>query len=119
MLKRFLAPKHTRGRIWAARALAITADLVQIVLSPLFGWGGDDVIDVAVGIALVWLLGWHIVLLPAFVTEMIPYVGLVPTWTAAVLFVTRKGEQPDAPPAESSPQALPPPYEAKRSDGPL
>ncbi|HEY6867955.1 MAG TPA: hypothetical protein VI792_11900, partial [Candidatus Eisenbacteria bacterium] len=49
----------------------------------------DDVLDVAVGLVLVRLLGWHWVFLPAFLAELVPGLDLVPTWTAAVLFALR------------------------------
>jgi hypothetical protein len=96
-LNEFLSPKRTRGRIWAARALAIFADLLEIVLFPVFALGGasppNDVVDVFMMIALTWLLGWHPAFLSTFIAEMLPFLSLVPTWTAAVLFVTRDGAE--------------------------
>jgi len=35
------------------------------------------------------LLGWHVAFLPAFVVELLPVADLFPTWTIAVLYVTR------------------------------
>jgi len=79
-----------------ARAVALGADLVQML--PAF-WPGalspwDDVLDVVVGLVLVRLIGWHWAFLPAFVGELIPGFDLFPTWTAAVLFVTRGKRAP-------------------------
>jgi hypothetical protein len=99
----------------AARILAVTADLVQIVLLPAF-WPGilspaNDVIDGVVAVALVAMLGWHWAFAPAFVAEMVPMVDLVPTWTAAVLLATRgrAGAAAPPPPVEVvRPPALPP-----------
>jgi hypothetical protein len=82
----------TPGRIRAARAIAMLADLAEIVVFPAFMEGllspANDVLDVAVAVTLSVLLGWHWAFLPSFLAEMIPVVGLVPTWTAAVFYVT-------------------------------
>jgi ethanolamine transporter EutH len=82
----------TAAQIRAARAIAMLADLAEIVVFPAFMEGflspANDVLDVAVAVALTWLLGWHWAFLPSFLAEMIPVVGLVPTWTAAVFYVT-------------------------------
>jgi len=110
-MKAVLSPRTVR----AARTLAVTADLVQIVLLPVF-WPGilsaaNDVIDVAVAAALVAMLGWHWAFAPAFVAEMVPVFDLVPTWTAAVLLATRGRAGPSGPPPAVDlvpPPALPP-----------
>lgn len=85
-------------RILTARCIAIIADAVQILLIPVFAGGAasvvDDALDVAVGITLTALVGWHWVFLPAFVTEIIPMVDLAPTWTIAVLIATRQRGDP-------------------------
>ena len=82
----------TPGRIRTARAIAMIADLAEIVVFPAFMEGilspVNDAVDVVVAVALTRLLGWHWAFLPTFLTEMIPVVGLVPTWTAAVFYVT-------------------------------
>jgi hypothetical protein len=92
----------TAGKIQAARAIAVSADLVQLGLFPIFGEGvlspWNDALDVAVALVLMRLLGWHWALLPSLVAELVPGLNLVPTWTAAVLFITRGGGEP-APPA--------------------
>jgi hypothetical protein len=98
----------TPGRVRAARAVALAADLVQIAVFPTFSEGVlspfNDVLDVAVGAALIGLLGWHWALVPTLVSEMVPVWDVVPTWTAAVWLVTRgKG------PASSPPPQIPPP----------
>lgn len=81
------------GKARWALALAMIADVVQIGLVPLFGWGAlfwpNDALDIVVGVAMLVLLGWHWAFLPSFVAEMVPALNLFPTWTAAVLFVTR------------------------------
>ncbi|MDP1891764.1 MAG: hypothetical protein Q8K55_12805, partial [Gemmatimonadaceae bacterium] len=85
---------RARRRILIARGIAIIADAVQIVLLPVFAGGAaspmNNALDVAVGITMTALVGWHWVFLPAFVTEIIPMVDLAPTWTIAVFIATRQ-----------------------------
>jgi hypothetical protein len=105
----------TVARIRAARAIAMLADLAQIVVMPAFSGGAlspvNDALDVGVGIALSWLLGWHWAFLPSFLSELIPIWDLVPTWTAAVWYVT-SGTVPPAggppgPPIDVTPKSPP------------
>jgi hypothetical protein len=74
--------------------VAIAADLLQIVFLPIFGMGGFspvvDGLDMIVAIAMILLLGWHLAFLPTLIAELVPGLNLIPTWTAAVFFVTRK-----------------------------
>ncbi len=78
----------------SARWIAVLADVFQIVVFPAFFPGIvsplNDILDVAVAIVMVALVGWHIAFLPTFLAELVPGIGLFPTWTIAVLFVTRK-----------------------------
>jgi hypothetical protein len=94
----------TPERIRTARLVALGVDLLQIVLLPAFFPAAlspaADVLDLAAAIVLIRLLGWHWAFLPTFVAELIPVVGLVPTWTAAVLLATRHGASLPAPPPE-------------------
>lgn len=87
--ERALAP----GRVRAARAVAIAADLLQIVVFPAFLPGAasvfEDVLDAVVALLMFLLVGWHWAFLPTFLAELIPAFDLVPTWTAAVFFATR------------------------------
>ena len=73
--------------------VAIAADLLQVAAQPLFAAGGaspaGDVLDVAVAVIMIRVLGWHWAFLPTFIVELIPFVDLVPTWTAAVWIATR------------------------------
>ena len=70
------------------------ADAIQIALFPLFAEGAlsplDDLLDIAVAWLLTKLLGWHWVFLPSFIAELVPGLDLVPSWTIAVLYVTRE-----------------------------
>jgi len=81
------------SRVWIARVLALAVDAVQIVFMPMFGEGivspFNDVLDVIVGLAMVWLVGWHWAFLPSFAAELVPGLDLFPSWTTAVWFATR------------------------------
>ncbi|MGA8104249.1 MAG: hypothetical protein WB869_18960, partial [Candidatus Acidiferrales bacterium] len=83
-------------RFRAAMTLAIIADALQIVVFPLFIEGAaspaDDVLDLGIGAALVYLLGWHWEFLPSFFAKLVPGVDLVPFWTMAVANVYRKSK---------------------------
>ena len=87
-------PAPSSRRVWAARLLAVAADAMQILFLPFFGVGflspAMDFVDVAVAIALTLLVGWNWAFLPTFLAEIVPGVGLVPTWTLAAFFATRK-----------------------------
>src|SRR6202049_3619680 len=94
-------------RFRAAMIIAIIADALQIILLPLFVEGvespADDILDLGVGAALVYLLGWHWEFLPSFLAKLVPGVDLVPFWTMAVANVYRKSKR-IAVTAEESPQ---------------
>jgi hypothetical protein len=87
--RRWRDPRHL-----AALAIAVVADAVQIGLLPLFVEGAaapwNDVLDLLVGAALLMLLGWNAAFLPAFLSELVPFLDLFPTWTAAVVFVVTR-----------------------------
>lgn len=77
----------TGGRVSLAVILAVCADAVALVLGPL-GWTFlDEIVDVLMMIATIWLLGFHFLLLPTFVVELIPVADTLPTWTGCVLAV--------------------------------
>ncbi|MGD0506262.1 MAG: hypothetical protein ABSA27_00580 [Terriglobales bacterium] len=84
-----LKPEHR-----AAWAVAIAADVLQIVAFPFFAEGAmspaDSVLDLIVAFVMIRLLGWHWAFLPTAAAKLIPAADLFPTWTAAVWFVTRR-----------------------------
>lgn len=84
-------------RVRAALLLAIVADIIQMIVFPLFVEGAaspaDDVLDLCVGGVLSYLLGWHWEFLPSFLGKLVPGVDLVPLWTLAVANVYRKSKQ--------------------------
>lgn len=79
-----------RARV--ARWIALGVDVLQIAIFPILFPGSpwNNLLDVLTGIFMIALLGWHVAFLPTIVTELIPFVDLFPTWTVAVLFITRK-----------------------------
>ncbi|MFZ1072682.1 MAG: hypothetical protein WAO21_04530 [Verrucomicrobiia bacterium] len=96
----FRVPRLTRMRIVFALAVAVVADGLQFLLGP-FGWPfGDQAIDVVAMALTNWAIGFHWLLLPTFVAELIPLVDELPTWTACVIAVIalRKREQRAPPP---------------------
>ena len=102
-------------RVLAARVIAVTADAIQLGFMPLFAGGAPEVfdaaLDLAVGIAMVALCGWHWAFLPAFAAELLPVVDLAPTWTIAVFLATRRagGSSIPAEVVRVEPPLLPPP----------
>jgi hypothetical protein len=95
-----MTASRTPGRLRAAFALAMIADLVQIGLWPVFFEGAfswlNDALDVLVAAAMILLVGWHWAFLPSLLAEVIPTFNLFPTWTAAIAYVARFGGR-DAP----------------------
>jgi len=85
--KMFERPPLTPQRVWLAYGIAVTVDVLQVILGPL-GWAfADEILDVA-AMALLWqLIGFHPVLLPTFVLELLPLADLLPTWTGCVTIV--------------------------------
>jgi hypothetical protein len=78
----------------AAFAVAVSADAAQLLLGPL-GWSfADEVLDLAAMVLTIWLLGFHLLLLPTFAIEILPVVDMLPTWTGCVgLVVARRRRQ--------------------------
>ena len=110
MTNPFRAKPLTRARIGWAIAVAVISDGIQVAAGP-FGWVGfDQTVDVVAMIITSLLLGFHPLLLPTFIVELVPLVDLMPTWTGcvgAVIFL-RKRSHPTEPPvvtADSNPSA--------------
>jgi hypothetical protein len=82
-------------RIGAAFAVAIVVDTAQLLLGPL-GWTlADEGLDLLAMALTIWLLGFHILLLPTFLVEILPVVDMLPTWTGCVgLVVARRRRRP-------------------------
>jgi hypothetical protein len=102
----FRVPPLTRARMLTALAIAAGADGLQLLLGPL-GWAfADQMIDCAAMLLIMWLLGFHILLLPTFVAELVPLVDDLPTWTACTIAVIalRRRKQRGATPVVSPPK---------------
>ena len=89
-------------------AVAVVADGLQLLLGPL-GWAFfDQAIDGMAMVLTMAILGFHVLLLPTFVLELVPVVQDLPTWTACVAAVIalrkrrqRQPPSPDKPPIDS------------------
>jgi hypothetical protein len=100
---KFDTPPLTRHRIWLAFAAAVTVDVAQLALGPL-GWAfADEILDVAAMLVTWRLLGFHPLLLPTFVLEVLPVADSLPAWTGCVALVValrrRQQPPPQAPPS--------------------
>src|ERR1041385_290694 len=80
-------PEITPRRISLAYAIAVSTDVLQILLGP-FGWAfTDELLDV-VAMALTWrLIGFHPLLLPTFILEFLPIADHPPSGTPCVALV--------------------------------
>ena len=90
----------SRSRLRAAYAVAVATDVLQFALGP-FGWAfSDEILDVIAMIATTRLIGFHPLLLPTFVLELVPIVDFLPTWTGCVAIVAalRRREAGGTPP---------------------
>ncbi|HEY2149179.1 MAG TPA: hypothetical protein VGH34_00140 [Vicinamibacterales bacterium] len=88
----------TRHRIWMAYGIAASVDACQWLLGPI-GWVlPDEVLDVVAAILISWTIGFHPLLLPTFVLELLPVADLLPTWTGCVALVILLRRKTDPPP---------------------
>ena len=98
------SPVLTRQRIWAAYAVAAVVDVLQLAIGPI-GWAfADEILDAA-AMLLTWrLIGFHPLLLPTFVLEVVPVADLVPAWTVCVaIVIALRRKQRNTPPAPPAP----------------
>ena len=108
----FPAPRLTPKRMVLAFAVAMAADAIQLAMVPLGPLAvlPHEAIDVVAMALTCWILGFHVLLLPTFILELVPVLGGVsPTWTACVAAVValRKREQRnEAAPLEVSPPPI-------------
>ena len=90
-----MVPVLTRKRIWFAFAVAALTDSAQLLLGPL-GWAFvDEGLDVIAMVLTTAAIGFHMLLLPTFVIELVPLADMLPTWTgctAAVVMLRRKAQ---------------------------
>jgi hypothetical protein len=104
LLSSFQSPVLTQERVRLAYAVAVTTDVLQLLLGP-FGWAGaDELLDVTAMILTWRLLGFHPLLLPTFALEFLPVADMLPTWTGCVAIVValrkhQQGRMPSRPDA--------------------
>lgn len=111
---RFAGPRLTQVRVVTAITFAAVADFLQIVLIPGQWFFVQQVIDVIAMVLTMVTLGFHLLLLPTFVVELIPIADMLPTWTGCVIAVIalRKRAQRSAdqlPPSTKKISDEPPP----------
>ena len=95
-----VVPVLTRKRIWFAFAVAALTDSAQLLLGPL-GWAFvDEGLDVIAMVLTTAAIGFHMLLLPTFVIELVPLADMLPTWTGCVAMVIglRRRQHIDPPP---------------------
>jgi hypothetical protein len=100
----FGRPIVTRKRIVLALAVAVVADALQVLLLPVAWTFAQSAVDLVAMILIMWLLGFHLLLLPTFVVEFVPVIDMLPTWTActvAVIAFRKREQRPPAPPAST------------------
>lgn len=104
-------PPLTGMRIALALAIAVAADAIQL-LSGVLGWFGlDQAIDAVTMVLICKVIGFHPLLLPTFVVELVPLLEDLPTWTGCTLAVValRRREPPPSPPSPAASPTIPPP----------
>ena len=98
----FESPSLTPARVRSAYAVAMATDLLQLILGP-FGWAFiDEALDVVAMILVSRALGFHVMLLPTFALEFLPFTDMLPTWTgcvAVVVAMRRRQQLVTTPPA--------------------
>ncbi len=99
------APLLTTPRMVLAMIVALAADGLQLSLASVGWFGLDQAIDAVAMLVLSRVIGFHILLLPTFVIELVPVLDDLPTWTActAAVIALRKREQRQSPPAPPPP----------------
>ena len=108
----FPAPPLTRSRMILALGIALAVDGLQLLFNA-FGWFGlDQALDCIAMLLLCRVIGFHVLLLPTFVVELVPVLEDLPTWVACTAMVIALRKRENRPPPASPPSvppALPPP----------
>lgn len=88
-----IIPKPLISRRQKRMALMVSGfvDFLQIAVFPLFFEGGfspfDDVLDVMAAISLMAICGFKWQFVVAFCMELVPFLDILPTWTAVALLL--------------------------------
>jgi hypothetical protein len=99
-------PVLSRTRMACALAIAMICDGIQLLTGPAGAVVADQFVDVVAMLLVTVTIGFHPLFLPTFLTELVPIIGMIPTWTGCVLFVLSRQwkQQEAAAPKESSSQ---------------
>lgn len=104
-----MAKPISRSRARLALGIALAVDVLQIAIQPtgplqfLIDWP----LDLLTAVLMTGLLGFHWAFLPTFLAEAVPWLDVVPTWTLAVLFVTRtRSEVKEGAPKDVTPPTV-------------
>jgi len=77
--------RYSRGMMAMALGLAAVSDVLSIWIT--FVPPAQIAIDVVTALALFWILGRRWALLPGFIAEAIPGLGVFPVWVLVVLSI--------------------------------
>lgn len=105
----FQVPRLTNARMATAISVALLADAIQIALGPAGFFIIDQVGDVFAMALISWAIGFHPLLLPTFLIELIPGLVIIPTWTGCTLAVLALRKRAEANQTPSSYSAGGPP----------
>lgn len=77
--------RYSRGKIAIAFGVAAVSDLLSIWIT--FVPPAQIAVDMVTALALFWILGRRWALLPGFIAEAIPGLGVFPVWVLVVLSI--------------------------------
>jgi hypothetical protein len=110
-----MAKTLTTRQIQVVRGIAAFVDVLQFAIFPLMFQGllspVNTAVDVIMAVVFTLMIGWHWALIPTFISELVPFLDLVPTWTAAVFLATHGRDVIDTTAVEvvsEEPKQLPP-----------
>ncbi len=96
-------PVVSRKRVALAFAVAVATDAAQVLMGPL-GWTfADEILDILAMVLISWAVGFHPLLLPTFIIELVPIVDMIPTWTACTGMVVMFRRRASGPPPPERP----------------
>jgi hypothetical protein len=79
------AKRYSRGKVAIAFGVAAVSDILSIWIT--FLPPAQIAVDLVTALVLFWILGRRWALLPGFVAEAIPGVGVFPVWVLVVLSI--------------------------------
>lgn len=77
--------RYPRGKVAVAFGVAAVSDILSIWMT--FVPPAQIAIDLVTALALFWILGRRWALLPGFIAEAIPGLGVFPVWVLVVLSI--------------------------------